>query len=102
MTCPASRRNEWVADVIYYVNFVTPFVEAIRDPSSSALSPLGDVIYCIVAALLALALGVLVVAGAWTTRSRLSFDLTTLAAMEAGSIVARTSAAASASTLSVM
>ena len=29
---PGLEGNEWVADVIYYVNFVTPFVEAIRDP----------------------------------------------------------------------
>ena len=29
---PGLEGNEWVADLIYYVNFVTPFVEAIRDP----------------------------------------------------------------------
>ena len=29
---PGLQDNERVADVLYYVNFVTPFVEAIRDP----------------------------------------------------------------------
>ena len=29
---PGLEGNEWVADLIYYVNFVTPIVEAIRDP----------------------------------------------------------------------
>ena len=55
---PGLQDREWVADVLHYVNFVTPFVEAIRDPLFFGTYPsLGDVIYCIVAALLALALG---------------------------------------------
>ena len=29
---PGLEGNEWIADVLYYVNFVAPFVEAIRDP----------------------------------------------------------------------
>jgi ABC-type polysaccharide/polyol phosphate export permease len=58
---PGLEGNEWVADVIYYVNFVSPFVEAIRDPIfSGELPQLGDVVYCVVAGLVALVLGVLV------------------------------------------
>ena len=55
---PGLQEREWVADVLHYVNFVTPFVEAIRGPLFFGTYPsLGDVIYCIVAALLALGLG---------------------------------------------
>ncbi len=47
---PGLEGNEWVADLIYYVNFVTPFVEAIRDPIFFGEFPdLGDVVYCVVA-----------------------------------------------------
>ena len=47
---PGLEGREWVADVFYYVNFVTPFVEAIRDPIFfGELPALGDVIYCVVA-----------------------------------------------------
>jgi lipopolysaccharide transport system permease protein len=57
---PGLEGNEWVADVIYYVNFVTPFVEAIRDPIFFGQLPaLGDVLYCVVAGLVSLALGTL-------------------------------------------
>jgi lipopolysaccharide transport system permease protein len=58
---PGLEGNEWVADLIYYVNFVTPFVEAIRDPIFFGRLPdLADVVYSVVAGLVALALGVLV------------------------------------------
>jgi lipopolysaccharide transport system permease protein len=58
---PGLEGNEWVADLIYYVNFVTPFVEAIRDPIFFGQLPdLADVVYSVVAGLAALALGVLV------------------------------------------
>jgi lipopolysaccharide transport system permease protein len=58
---PGLEGREWVADVLYYVNFVTPFVEAIRDPIFfGELPALGDVLYCVVASVAALVLGVLV------------------------------------------
>jgi lipopolysaccharide transport system permease protein len=58
---PGLEGREWVADVLYYVNFVTPFVEAIRDPIFfGELPALGDVLYCVVAGFAALVLGVLV------------------------------------------
>jgi lipopolysaccharide transport system permease protein len=58
---PGLEGNEWIADVLYYVNFVTPFVEAIRDPIFFGEWPdLGDVVYSVVAGVAALALGVLV------------------------------------------
>jgi lipopolysaccharide transport system permease protein len=58
---PGLEGREWIADVLYYVNFVTPFVEAIRDPIFfGELPALGDVLYCIVAGFVALVLGVLV------------------------------------------
>jgi lipopolysaccharide transport system permease protein len=58
---PGLEGNEWIADVLYYVNPVTPIVEAIRDPLFFGDWPaLGDVVYSVVAGLAALALGVLV------------------------------------------
>jgi lipopolysaccharide transport system permease protein len=58
---PGLEGNEWIADLIYYVNFVTPFVEAIRDPIFFGEWPqLGDVVYTVVVGLGALVLGVLV------------------------------------------
>ena len=58
---PGLEGNEWIADVIYYVNFVSPFVEAIRDPIFFGEWPaLGDVVYCVVAGVAALGVGVLV------------------------------------------
>jgi lipopolysaccharide transport system permease protein len=58
---PGLQGREWVADVLYYVNFVTPFVEAIRDPIFfGELPALGDVLYCVVAGFASLVLGVLV------------------------------------------
>jgi lipopolysaccharide transport system permease protein len=58
---PGLEGREWVADVLYYINFVTPFVEAIRDPIFfGELPALGDVLYCVVAGFAALVLGALV------------------------------------------
>jgi homopolymeric O-antigen transport system permease protein len=58
---PGLEGNEWVADLLYYVNFVTPFVEAIRDPIFfGELPALGDVLYCVAASFGSLVLGVLV------------------------------------------
>jgi lipopolysaccharide transport system permease protein len=58
---PGLEGNEALVDVLYYVNFVAPFVEAIRDPLFFGEWPqLGDVVYTVVAGVVALALGVLV------------------------------------------
>jgi lipopolysaccharide transport system permease protein len=58
---PGVRDREWLADLLYYGNFVAPFVEAIRDPVFFGELPrLTDIAYCVVAASLALGLGVLV------------------------------------------
>jgi lipopolysaccharide transport system permease protein len=58
---PGLEGNELIADVLYYVNFVAPFVEAIRDPLFFGEYPdVGDIVYVVVAGLAALALGVLV------------------------------------------
>jgi ABC-type polysaccharide/polyol phosphate export permease len=58
---PGLDDHEWLEWVIHYVNFVTPFVEAIRDPIFfGELPALGDVVYCVVAGLIALGLGVVV------------------------------------------
>jgi lipopolysaccharide transport system permease protein len=58
---PGLEGREWVADLIYYANFVTPFVEAIRDPIFfGELPEIGDVVYCVVAGAASLVLGVIV------------------------------------------
>jgi lipopolysaccharide transport system permease protein len=58
---PGLEDRQWIADLIHYANFVTPFVEAIRDPIFFGESPaLGDVVYCFVAALASLVLGAIV------------------------------------------
>jgi lipopolysaccharide transport system permease protein len=58
---PGLEGNEWIADALYYLNFVTPFVEAIRDPIFFGEWPdLGDVVYSVLAGVAALALGALV------------------------------------------
>jgi lipopolysaccharide transport system permease protein len=58
---PGIRDREWIADLLYYGNFVSPFVEAIRDPIFFGELPRpSDIAYCVVAASLALGLGVLV------------------------------------------
>src|SRR5215211_7166702 len=52
---PGLEGNEWVADLIYYVNFVTPFVEAIRDPIFfGELPDVADVVYSVIAGAAAL------------------------------------------------
>jgi lipopolysaccharide transport system permease protein len=57
---PGLAGDEWIADVIYYVNFVAPFVEGIRDPLFFGELPhLGDVVYMVIAGVAALALGAL-------------------------------------------
>jgi lipopolysaccharide transport system permease protein len=57
---PGLEGNERVADILYYVNFVAPFVEGIRDPLFFGELPhVGDVVYMVVAGTAALALGVL-------------------------------------------
>lgn len=56
---PGIEGNELVADLLYYVNFVAPFVETIRDPLFfGELPSLGGVVYTVVAGFVALALGV--------------------------------------------
>jgi lipopolysaccharide transport system permease protein len=58
---PGLEGKEWIADVLYYVNFVTPVVEAIRDPLFFGEWPdLGDILYSVAAGLGALVLGVIV------------------------------------------
>jgi lipopolysaccharide transport system permease protein len=58
---PGLEGNEWIANFIYYVNFVSPFVQAIRDPIFFGEWPaVGDVVYCVVAGVVALGVGVLV------------------------------------------
>jgi lipopolysaccharide transport system permease protein len=54
----AAAEYDWLADVLYYVNFLAPAVDAIRDPLFFGEVPrLADVVYLCVSALLALALG---------------------------------------------
>jgi lipopolysaccharide transport system permease protein len=58
---PGIEGNEFAADALYYGNFMAPIIEAVRDPLFFGELPrLVDVVYSIVAALLALAAGVLV------------------------------------------
>jgi lipopolysaccharide transport system permease protein len=58
---PGLEGSEWIADLLYYGNFVAPFVEAIRDPIFFGEWPtVSDVVYCVIAGLAALVLGVLV------------------------------------------
>ena len=53
--------RRWIASILYWVNFVSPFVRAIRDPLFFGQLPrLVDVVYCVVAATAALLLGVFV------------------------------------------
>lgn len=57
---PGLENREWVKEVLYYVNFVTPLVEAIRDPLFFGDWPdVGDVVYSVTAAFVALLLGAL-------------------------------------------
>jgi ABC-type polysaccharide/polyol phosphate export permease len=61
---PGLEGRQWVADLIHYVNFATPFIEAIRDPIFfGELPALGDVLYCVVIGFASLVLGVFVARG---------------------------------------
>jgi ABC-type polysaccharide/polyol phosphate export permease len=54
----AAGKYDWLADVLRYMNFVAPAVDAIRDPLFFGELPrLVDVVYLCVAAVVALALG---------------------------------------------
>jgi ABC-type polysaccharide/polyol phosphate export permease len=58
---PGLNDRAWLTSVLYWGNFVSPFVRAIRDPLFYGLMPrLIDVAYVTVAGALALAVGVLV------------------------------------------
>ncbi|MDQ3993097.1 MAG: ABC transporter permease [Actinomycetota bacterium] len=58
---PGLDDKERLVNVMYYGNFMVPMVEALRDPLFFGdLPDAGDVIYCVVAAAVALALGALV------------------------------------------
>jgi lipopolysaccharide transport system permease protein len=55
---PQIARRDWVVDVIHWGNPLSPVVEALRDPLFYGRLPgLGNTIYTVVAAVLALALG---------------------------------------------
>jgi ABC-type polysaccharide/polyol phosphate export permease len=58
---PGLQGRDWLASILYWGNFVSPFVRAIRDPLFYGLYPrLIDVVYCVVVAGLMLVIGVLV------------------------------------------
>jgi ABC-type polysaccharide/polyol phosphate export permease len=58
---PQIARRDWVVGVIHWGNPLSPLVEALRDPLFYGRLPgLGDTIYTVVAAVLALALGAFV------------------------------------------
>jgi ABC-type polysaccharide/polyol phosphate export permease len=58
---PGLEGKEWVIDLLTYGNFMSPMVQAIRDPLFfGELPALGDVVYSFVAAAVALGLGALV------------------------------------------
>ena len=55
---PQIARRDWVVDIIHWGNPLSPLIEALRDPLFYGRLPgLGDTIYTIVAAVVALALG---------------------------------------------
>jgi ABC-type polysaccharide/polyol phosphate export permease len=58
---PGLEGNEWIGDVLYYVNVFVPILEAIRDPLFFGEWPRAtDVLYAVVAAGVSLLLGALV------------------------------------------
>jgi lipopolysaccharide transport system permease protein len=58
---PGLEDRRWLTSILYWGNFVSPFVRAIRDPLFFGLWPrLIDVVYCVVVAGIMLVLGVLV------------------------------------------
>jgi homopolymeric O-antigen transport system permease protein len=55
---PQIARRDWVVDLIHWGNPLSPMIEALRDPLFyGELPTLGDTVYTVVAAVLALALG---------------------------------------------
>ena len=60
-TIPGVRDHPRLVDVIHYGNFVTPAVEALRDPIFfGELPAVGDAVYLVVSAIVALGVGALV------------------------------------------
>ena len=60
-TIPGVRDHPRLVDVIHYGNFVTPAVEALRDPIFfGELPAAGDAVYLVVSAIVALGIGALV------------------------------------------
>jgi ABC-type polysaccharide/polyol phosphate export permease len=58
---PAVKERPWLVDLLHYGNFMTPAIEALRDPLFFGQAPsLVDTVYLVVAAGLALGLGALV------------------------------------------
>jgi ABC-type polysaccharide/polyol phosphate export permease len=58
---PGVDRHRTLADVLHYVNFVAPPIDAVRDPLFFGVMPsLADALYTVVAAVVALALGAFV------------------------------------------
>ena len=58
---PALEERQWLTSLLYWGNFVSPFVRAIRDPLFFGLYPrLIDVVYVVVVGAAALVVGVLV------------------------------------------
>ncbi|MDX6484602.1 MAG: lipopolysaccharide transport system permease protein [Gaiellaceae bacterium] len=61
LDAPQIAGRDWVVDVIHWGNPLSPLIEALRDPLFYGRLPgLGDTIYTVVVALLALALGAFV------------------------------------------
>ncbi len=55
---PGLREHPFLIDIVHYANFLTPAVEAVRDPIFFGVAPAaGDAIYLAVSAVAALALG---------------------------------------------
>ena len=58
---PQIARRDWVVDLIHWGNPLSPVIEALRDPLFYGVLPsLGDTVYTVLAAILALALGAFV------------------------------------------
>jgi ABC-type polysaccharide/polyol phosphate export permease len=58
---PAVKERPWLVDLLHYGNFMTPAIEALRDPLFFGQAPsLVDTVYLVVAAGLALGLGAVV------------------------------------------
>jgi ABC-type polysaccharide/polyol phosphate export permease len=58
---PGLEDRSWLTSVLYWGNFVSPFVRTIRDPLFFGLWPrLIDVVYCVVVGAVVLLIGALV------------------------------------------